>query len=89
MHTDAYTVKGMTCGACVAEVMELVRRLPGVSGVTVGYGGEEASPMLIETRRAVPVEDVRAALETRGFSVSSASRRRAQHIMRSFRRAHS
>lgn len=84
MHTEIYTVQGMTCGSCIAEVMELIRTLPGVSGVTVGYSPDEASPMLIESGTALPVADVRAALETRGFHVSGTSRRHAQHLQRSF-----
>lgn len=84
MHTDTYTVEGMTCGSCIAEVIELVRALPGVSGVAVGYSSDGASPMILHSGRVVPAEDVSAALETRGFNVSGASRRHAQHLMRRF-----
>lgn len=38
MHTETYAAQGMTCGSCIAEVMELVRTLPGLSGVSVAYG---------------------------------------------------
>ena len=82
MHTEIYTVQGLTCGSCIAEVMELVWTLPGVSGVSVAYSRDEASPMLIESRTVVPAADVRAALSTRGFTVSGAGRRRSRHLMR-------
>lgn len=73
MLTETYTVEGLTCGSCIAEVMELVRTLPGVIGVSVAYSKDEASPMLIESRTVLPAADVRAALETRGFTVSGAA----------------
>ena len=84
MHTETYTVQGMTCGSCIAEVMELVRVLPGVSGVTLGYTTDEGSPMLIESRAGLPKDDLRAALETGGFQVSGTSRRHVRHLLRSF-----
>lgn len=84
MHTATYTVQGMTCGSCIAEVMELVRALPGVGTVTLAYGDGRPSPMLIESSAVVSADDLRRALETRGFHVSSTSRRRVQHLLRSF-----
>jgi copper chaperone CopZ len=75
----------MTCGSCIAEVMELVRELPGVSGVTVAYNAYEASPMLIESRATVPANDLRAALALGGFRLSGTSRRHARHLVRSVR----
>lgn len=81
MHTQTYTVQGMTCGSCIAEVMELVRGLPGVIGVTVAYSAEGVSPMLIESRATVPVNDLRTALEVGGFRVSGTTRRRARRLV--------
>jgi copper chaperone CopZ len=37
MSTASYLVEGMTCGRCVAKVLEKVRAL---SGVTNGFGRE-------------------------------------------------
>ena len=81
VHTETYTVRGMTCGSCIAEVMELVRVLPGVSGVTLGYRSGGGSPMLIESRSVLSADDLRAALETGGFRVSTTGRRRVQHLL--------
>lgn len=82
MHTQTYTVQGMTCGSCIAEVMELVRGLPGVVGVTVAYSAEGASPMLIESRAIIPPGDLRTALELGGFGVSGTTRRLARRLAR-------
>lgn len=81
MHTDTYTVQGLTCGSCIAEVMELVWILPGVRRVSVAYSKDEASPMLIESTTVVPAEHVSAALESGGFTVSGAGRRRTRHLI--------
>lgn len=81
MHVQTYTVQGLTCGSCIAEVMELARTLPGVSGVSIAYSEHDESPMFIESRKVVSLEDVRAALETRGFRVSGAGRRRTRRLM--------
>lgn len=82
MTVDAYTVRGMTCGSCTAEVMELVRQLPGVSGVTVGYSRQGASPLLIESRAPVRPDELRQALATGGFDVAGSSARRARRLVR-------
>lgn len=81
MPTDAYMVRGMTCGSCVGKVMELVRELPGVHGVTVGYRRDEGAPLLIESRAPIPPDDLRAALASGGFHASGSSRRRARHLV--------
>lgn len=86
MHTQAYTVQGMTCGSCIAEVMELVRGLSGVIGVTVAYSAEGASPMLIESRATIPAGALRTALELGGFRMSGTTRRRARRLTRRVQR---
>lgn len=83
MTTDAYLVRGMTCGFCVGRVMDLVRQLPGVHGVAVGYGRDKGAPLLIESRAPIPSEDLQAALAPGGFQVSGTSRRRARHLVSS------
>ena len=40
MPTTRYAVTGLTCGYCIAEVVEHVRDLVGVTGVSVDLTGE-------------------------------------------------
>lgn len=84
MPTATYTVEGMTCGACIAEVIERVRLLPDVTGVAVGFVNDDASPLFIESRAALAPEAVRETVEKAGFHASSASRHLAQHLQRTF-----
>ena len=42
MTTARYTVTGLTCGYCIAEVMEHLRDLVGVTGVGVDLTEEWA-----------------------------------------------
>jgi len=39
MTTTTYTVEGLTCGFCMAEVMERIHMLPGVTCVAVENAG--------------------------------------------------
>ena len=61
----AYTVRGMTCGHCVASVTEEVGEIDGVEGVDV----------YLETGRVVvhgdlTDEDVRVAVTEAGYEVT-------------------
>ncbi len=62
-HT--YTVKGMTCGHCVAAVTEEVEGLAGVSGVEV----ELNSGRLVVRGEGVGDDAVRAAVDEAGYEV--------------------
>ena len=45
MTTTSYGVAGLTCGACIAEVMEHVRALVGVTGFNLtGERADETGP---------------------------------------------
>lgn len=67
-HTRQYTVVGMTCGHCVASVVEEVGRLDGVTGVDVDL----ASGGLTVASEG-PLEDaaVAAAVVEAGYGVRS------------------
>jgi len=80
MVTNTYTVAGMTCGACIAEVMERVRTLPGVSGVAVAFSGGSGAPLFIESRHGVAPEVLHEVLDSTGFRVSATSKRLARHL---------
>jgi copper chaperone len=65
--TQTYTVKGMTCGHCVASVTEEVSEIPGVEDVRVVLETGELSI----TGNAPLVETVvRAAVEEAGYQLA-------------------
>lgn len=76
MTTATYTVDGMTCGACIAEVMERVRLLPGVSGVAMRFVPNGPSPLIIRSSVDLAPEVVRATVEMVGFHATSTHRAR-------------
>ena len=82
MVTQTYTVAGLTCAACIGEVMERVRLLPGVRGVSIDFRQGFPAPLLVESRSGIPLEPLRETLGSAGFQVSAASRRRAQRLRR-------
>ena len=84
MTKTTYTVDGMTCAACLGEVMDRVRTLPGVIGVAVRYLQGAPSPLLIESRDAVAPEALRETLEQAGFHVGGTSRRHDRRLQRAF-----
>lgn len=82
--TATYTVDGMTCGACIAEVMEGIRLLPGASGVAVRFVPDGASPLFIESRVALAPEVVRETIEMVGLHATDTSKNLARHLRRVF-----
>lgn len=84
MSTQTYTVEGMTCGACIAEVIEGIRTLPGVSGVSVGFARGTASPMFIESPSEIAPAALNKTLEAAGFHVSGTTKRHARRLQRTF-----
>lgn len=67
--TVTFAVRGLTCGRCIAEVMEHVQVLPGVRGVAVDLvvGGE--SPVTIRSRPRASLATVRSVVGEAGFDV--------------------
>ena len=82
MLTQTYTVAGLTCGACIGEVMERVRELPGVCGVSIDFRRGYLAPLLVESRSGISLERLRETLEPAGFQVCAANRRRARRLRR-------
>lgn len=72
MTTTSYAVLGLRCGACLAEVMEEVRSLPGVRAVAVDLVKGGASPVWVTASVPPAVAALRAAVESAGFTLSSA-----------------
>jgi Cu+-exporting ATPase len=58
-------ISGMTCASCVGRVEKALRKVPGVTGVSVNLATEKAS---IETNPDVPVSALKAGVEKAGYA---------------------
>ena len=58
-------VEGMTCASCVARVEKALKKVPGVSNVSVNLATEKAS---VEALSTVPVSALKAAIEKAGYT---------------------
>lgn len=70
MTTASYAVTGLTCGYCIAEVMEHVRALAGVTGVAVDLVRDGSSPLMVTSGPAVGIGEVRESLAETGFNLT-------------------
>ena len=70
MTTETYTVTGMTCGHCVSAVTEEVSEVAGVTDVQVDL---ESGRLTVTAEPPVGVEQVRAAVEEAGYSLTGES----------------
>jgi copper chaperone CopZ len=68
--TTIYAVAGLTCGDCLAEVMERVRALVGVTGVAVDLVGDGPSPVMVTSVPPVGIATVRDAVGAAGFDLT-------------------
>lgn len=62
-----YRVEGMTCGHCVASVMEKVSALAGVTAVDVDLVADGVSPVAVTG--SASADSVQAAIEESGYRV--------------------
>ena len=69
MTTTTYTVRGMTCGHCVAAVTEEVQGISGVSGVEIELVEGGDSPVTVSSESPLDVEAVRAAIDEAGYEL--------------------
>ena len=79
MVTTSYAVEGLTCGSCLAEVLEHVHTVVGVSGAAVDLVVGGASLVVVTSGRPVSAEHIRAAVERAGFVLMADSGRAACH----------
>ncbi len=70
MTTTSYRVAGLTCGACIAEVMEHIRELAGVTGVAVQLVRDGPSSVVVTAGPTVGIGEVRAAVGEAGFDLT-------------------
>jgi copper chaperone len=67
-NTD-YHVTGMTCGHCVASVIEEVSQVPGVRTVTVDLVVGAASTVHVTGATEPAAADIRAAIDEAGYEL--------------------
>jgi len=69
MVTAMYVVEGLTRGSCLAQLLENVRSLEGVTDVTMDlvWGGQ--SPLVVTSTAKLALEAVRASVESAGFDL--------------------
>jgi Cu+-exporting ATPase len=66
-------VEGMTCAACVSNVENALKRVPGVTNAAVNLATEKASVEFASQQvSSVALEDLREAVSKAGYSVGSA-----------------
>jgi copper chaperone CopZ len=65
-----FVVEGLTCGSCLAEVLEELRALDGVTGVAVDLVKDGLSPVTLTSITVVGAVEVRAAVRRAGFLVA-------------------
>jgi len=70
MTTTSYAVDGLTCGYCIAEVMEQVRELVGVTGVAVDLVKNGSSPVVVTSGPELEIDEVREVLDHAGFDLA-------------------
>lgn len=71
MKRKTYRVWGLTCGACLARLMEGVRSLAGVRSVGVDLVKGGGSRLVLVTSSTPQGQLVRAVVEDVGFSLSA------------------
>lgn len=83
MTTQTYRVLGLTCGECLARILDSVRSLSGVQAVAVNLvGGGGRARLRVAARHALDTETVTRAVEGAGFVMDVASSRRAAPMVR-------
>lgn len=84
---STYTVQGLTCAVCIAELIEAVRFLPHVTGVEVSLVTGGASPLVVYSDAALEPAVVLECVARAGFQGSVTPRRRVTHLQRTFTRS--
>ncbi len=70
MTTTRYDVKGLTCGDCLAQVLEHVHDVAGVTQVTVDLVRDGSSWVTVTSRSYVGLGQVRDAVGEAGFALT-------------------
>ena len=70
MQSHTFTVTGPFCGTCLAELLERVRAIRGVSGAAAGLPGDGTAVMVLDGPSPLDGDLVRVAVEQAGFSLA-------------------
>lgn len=70
MTVATFVVEGLTCGSCLAEVLEELRALDGVTDVAVDLVKDGLSPVTLTSITVLGAVEVRAAVRRAGFLVA-------------------
>jgi copper chaperone len=70
-----YLVTGMTCGHCVASVIEEVSLVPGVTAVTVDLVAGAASTVHVTSAAEPAIDAIQAAIDEAGYELSGVAGR--------------
>lgn len=70
MTTGTFVVEGLTCGSCLAEVLEELRALEGVTDIAVDLVKDGLSPVTLTSIAVLGAVEVRAAVRRAGFLVA-------------------
>lgn len=70
METTTLTVRGMTCGHCVAAVKDELGAIAGVTEVQVELVEGGDSPVTVTSDAPLSSEDVAAAVDEAGYSIA-------------------
>ena len=71
MTTERYALQGLTCASCLAEVLEHVHTLPGVTEVAVDLVVGGRSRLSVRSATALPIALMRETFERAGFDVDA------------------
>ena len=69
MSTAGYLVEGLTCGKCLAKVLEKVRLLAGVTNVAMDLNTRGQSTLLVLSGTKLGAPVLREAVESVGFGL--------------------
>ncbi len=69
MSTAGYLVEELTCGTCLAKVLEKVRSLAGVTKVAMDLNTRGQSPLLVMSGTKLGAPVVREAVESASFGL--------------------
>lgn len=75
MTTVSYGVEGLTCAYCMAEVLEHVHSLSGVTYVAMDLVRAGQSPLMVTSGTELGVDSVREVVESAGFDLIAADGR--------------
>ena len=70
MATSMYAVEGLTCASCLAEVLESIRSLIGVTAVSMDLVPGGRSPLVVTSGATLRVEAMRVAVQSAGFHLT-------------------